>query len=161
MRRLWLTAVLLVLAACAQQPQMPAITAQPPAAPAIRTDLDHRYLGPNGAIVWPKDDGFAAPPTAIVLAPGTLVDRFGSESGTFFSPKGAPYVARALPYVCASLTYHAYQIDKPLLAWVGTAAPWFDQPGGATQLHTDASAGQLLADHVIDPVPNPGPAPCP
>ena len=152
-----LSLVLLLLAGCATAP------AAAPAAPptqALRPDLAAQWRDASGAIVWPSHDGFAATPVLLVLPPGVLIDRFGSDYGRFFSPKGAAYKARALPYVCASLVYRVYRTDQPLLVWTGTAAPWFDQPGGATQLETDATAAQLLADHVIEPVADPAAMPC-
>ena len=40
-------------------------------------------------------------------------------------------------------------MQSPLPVKIGSAAPWFDEPGGAIQVQTDASAGQLLADGVL------------
>jgi hypothetical protein len=144
---------LLALAACATP-------LSPPASP-FRADLGREWRDDQGAIRWPADDGFAAAPVLMVLEPGMLIDRFGQETGRFFSPKGAGYGARALPYICAVLVYHVYRVEKPLLAWTGKAAPWFDQPGGATQIETDAAASQLLADGTLSPMPDTGVAPCP
>lgn len=152
-----LALVLLSLAGCVAPLQSPAPSAPPP----LRPDLAQQWRDATGAIRWPGDDGFAAPPVLIVLPSGMLIDRFGKETGRFFSPKGAAYVARALPYVCAALVYHVYRIDRPLLAWTGKAAAWFDQPGGATQIETDATVAQLLADGELEAVPDAAPAPCP
>jgi hypothetical protein len=49
---------------------------------------------------------------------------------------------------------------RPLPAWVGKVAAWFDRPGGATQFETDASVAMLLADRTIEPVAEAGPSPC-
>ena len=144
---------LLALAACA--------TPLPPPAAPFRADLAREWRDDAGAIRWPSDDGFAAAPVLMVLPSGMLIDRFGQETGRFFSPKGAGYGARALPYICTVLVYHVYRVEKPLMAWIGKAAPWFDQPGGATQLETDAAAAQLLADGTLAVVPETGAAPCP
>jgi hypothetical protein len=149
-----LAAALLILAACTAQPL-------PPLKAPFRADLAPQWRDDTGAILWPADDGFAAAPVLMILPPGVLIDRFGQETGRFFSPKGAGYAARALPYACAALAYHVYRVERPLPAWSGKAAPWFDQPGGATQFETDASAGQLLADGTVSALPEPGPAPCP
>jgi len=132
----------------------------PPAAP-FRGDLAREWRDDKGAIRWPAEDGFAAAPVLLVLEPGMLIDRFGQETGRFFSPKGAGYGARALPYICTVLAYHVYRVEKPLMAWTGKAAPWFDQPGGATQIETDAAAAQLLTDGTLATVADPGAAPCP
>lgn len=152
--------ILLALAGCVAAPAAQVPPAPAPQASTLRPDLGTQWRDPAGAIRWPSHDGFAATPVLLVLSPGLLIDRFGSDYGRFFSPKGANFKARALPYVCASLVYRVYKLDQPLLAWTGTAAPWFDEPGGATQLETDATAAQLLADHVIEPVPDAAGAPC-
>ncbi len=99
----------------------------------------------------------------IVLPPGVLLDRFGGAGGNFFSPRGASFDARALPYVCRDelKQYHVYQLIKPLPVWAGRAAAWFDEPGGATQFKTDATAKTLLDDQVMtELVPPPAPPPC-
>ena len=155
-----LSLVLVLLAGCATAPAATPAPAPAPQASTLRPDLAGQWRDPTGAIRWPSHDGFAAAPVLMVLPPGVLIDRFGSDYGRFFSPKGAAFKARALPYVCASLVYRVYKIDLPLLAWTGTAAPWFDEPGGATQLETDATVAQLLADHVIEPVADQAAAPC-
>ena len=152
--------LLLALAGCAAAPAAPVPAPTAPQASTLRPDLGSQWRDPAGGIRWPGHDGFAAAPVLMVLPPGLLIDRFGSDYGRFFSPKGAGFKARALPYVCASLVYRVYKLDQPLLAWTGAAAPWFDEPGGATQLETDATAAQLLADHVIEPAAEAGAAPC-
>ncbi len=53
--------------------------------------------------IYPPDDGFQlsttkSPIEGIITLPiGVLLDRFGSEYGSFMSPYGAPYMQRALP----------------------------------------------------------------
>jgi hypothetical protein len=109
-------------------------------------------LTSQGTLNWPPNDGFLATPVFAILPPGTLLDRFGSDSGKFFSPVGAAYGARALPYVCLQQPYTVYRVTGPLPAWAGRAAPWFDQPGGATQFEIDAGAARLIQDSVIVPI---------
>lgn len=52
---------------------------------------------------YPSHDGFSLDSAGkpiqgnITLAVGTLIDRFGSEFGSFASPAAAPYMQRALP----------------------------------------------------------------
>ena len=50
----------------------------------------------TGDIRWPINDGFAEYPETITLQPGTIIDRYGSDFGTFTSPQGVPYANRAL-----------------------------------------------------------------
>jgi hypothetical protein len=161
-----------VLAACATTAPPPASVAPPPVAavaapvavpPArpswVRPDLDAHWLGPNGQVEYPPNDGFDGAPVHSTLQPGRLIDRFGGP-GRYFSPKGEPFDARALPSVCQVQIYTVYRVLKPLPVASGKAVPWFDEPGGATQYETDESSADLVAGHVLEPVPDPGPAPC-
>ncbi|WP_347268026.1 TNT domain-containing protein [Paracoccus sp. (in: a-proteobacteria)] len=141
---------LLALAGCANLSQN---TAPPATMPEnARPDLAAKWIR-DGDFRWPPNDGFDGQGSYVVLPAGVLLDRFGSEHGRFFTPKGASFDARALPTVCASLTYTVYRVTSPLPVKIGGAAPWFDAPGGATQIKTDATAGQLVADGVLRRVP--------
>jgi hypothetical protein len=159
-----LAAILLLAATACTHPGAPppalAASAGVSLPPDARPNLSPRWVTPAGAYNWPPDEGFAGAPVAMVLPAGMLLDRFGGDGGNFFSPKGAPFAARALPTLCANLVYKVYRVSAPLLAWTGKAAPWFDEPGGATQFETDAPVYLLLADHIIEPVPVAGPKPC-
>ncbi len=155
----------IALAGCATHPTAPptqaiAVGQTQPLPPNVRPDLAPKWVTPKGDISWPPADGFAGTPVLMILPPGMLIDRFGSDGGRFFSPKGAAYAARALPYSCEKLAYVTYRVVQPVLAWAGKAAGWFDAPGGATQLETDAPAYLLISDHIIEPVPHPGAQPC-
>lgn len=80
-------------------------------------------------------DGFDTPQDkrAEWVPAGTKLDRFGSEYGSFLATQGAPWSERALPPYTLSSPYHTYEVTQPFPSWVGPAAGWFDQPGGATQ----------------------------
>lgn len=54
---------------------------------------------------------------AETLQPGTLIDRYGGETGRFFSPAGTPLDARALPAGSGSL--NTYEV---LSGWMSRAA---------------------------------------
>jgi hypothetical protein len=60
-----------------------------------------RYPSENGFLTVGEGEGEGAAGGPIqgnvTLAEETLLDRFGSEWGTFVSPAGAPYAQRALP----------------------------------------------------------------
>jgi hypothetical protein len=166
-----LSLLVLALAACGTETPPPVFQAPPaivvvpppvtaPARPDwVRPDLDARWIGTDGEVRYPPDDGFDAPPVHSTLQPGRLIDRFGG-SGRYFSPKGEAFPARALPTLCEILVYTVYRVLKPLPVASGKAVPWFDEPGGATQYETDEPSLALVAEHVIEPVPNAGPAPC-
>jgi hypothetical protein len=50
----------------------------------------------SGEIIWPPNRGFLGEPERVTLMPGTRVDRYGFEGGTFVSPEGTPYEMRLL-----------------------------------------------------------------
>jgi hypothetical protein len=139
MRAWWALWVGLVLAGCAGPVERPGW---------VRPDLDPAWVS-GGGVRWPPDDGFKGAAVPIVLPAGVLLDRFGPDTGRFLSPKGAGFRARALPTVCATQPYSAFRVALPLPVWIGRAAAWFDEPGGATQVQTDATVAQLLADGVL------------
>jgi hypothetical protein len=139
-----------LLAAC--QPQPVATIAAPALPPDLRPSLYPKWIDAKGQINWPPDNGCATAPVSETLAAGTLIDRFGSEGGTFFSPKGESFDARAVPYVCSKMAYTVYRVDKPLHVMDCKAAPWFDEPGGATQFQTDDPAFKLRQSGAIEVV---------
>jgi hypothetical protein len=51
------------------------------------------------------------------------------------------------------------EVDRPLATKSGRAAAWFGEPGGAIQHETDQIATQMLAEPVIEVLPDPGPGP--
>jgi hypothetical protein len=166
--------ILFMLAACAAKPEATAV-APPPAATApaaqtaaapvpvrptwVRPDLALHWLAADGTVQYPPNDGCDGPSVRSTLQPGRLIDRFGG-SGRYFSPKGEPFDERALPSVCRAQVYTVYRVVKPVQVVSCKAAPWFDEPGGATQYETDEPSAALVAEHVLEPVPDAGSAPC-
>ena len=157
MKKISLFLATVFLAGCVSAPPPPVHHALPP--PLLPT-LGEKWINPQGGVIWPPSEGFSAPPFPLILPAGLLIDRFGSPYGRFFSPKGADFAARALPYECSKLDYTTYRVLAPIFVWVGKAAPWFDQAGGATQFETDATAAQLVADAALQPVGGPVISPC-
>lgn len=138
-------------AAC--QVQQAATTTAPTLPPYLRQDLYPKWIDDNAQIKWPPNDGCAAAPVSETLAVGTLIDRFGSENGSFFSPKGESFAARAMPYVCSKMVYTMYRVTRLLHVAACKAAPWFDEPGGAMQFQTDDPAFKLRESGAIEVVP--------
>jgi Tuberculosis necrotizing toxin len=150
----WKTFVMIVgltaasVAGCAPQ-QPPAATTATACPVNFRADLVPKWMtctGGKANVNWPPNDGFAAAPTTRTLALGDVIDRFGSEGGNFFSPRGASFDSRAVPYICRQMDYRIYQVRKPITVKAGKAAPWFDEPGGAEQFETAEPAYKLLAE---------------
>ncbi|MGW0037025.1 TNT domain-containing protein [Gordonia sp. NPDC003376] len=95
---------------------------------------------------WPPEDGYVLDgqgrpiKSEITLTPGTRMDRYGGETGTFLAPPGTPYAKRALPPANLGAAdypeycnYHVYQVLKPFKVYTGRIAKAFEQPGGGTQ----------------------------
>ncbi|GLZ41395.1 TNT domain-containing protein [Actinokineospora sp. NBRC 105648] len=73
------------------------------------------------------------------LRPGTRMDRYGSEYGSFLAPTGLPYTTRSIPpsnlvgTPAAGCNYHDYRVLKAFTVYAGPIAPWFYQTGGGLQ----------------------------
>ena len=150
----------LILTACAAVPPQTASCSHNGQAPVLRPDLPPALESSPGHIVWPADEGFAPGTLPVIVQPGALLDRFGDNAGRFFSPKGTGYRERSLPYVCQGYAYATYRVVKPLPALLGTATPWFGEPGGAVQVETTACVNQLLATGVLQVILDSSPPPC-
>jgi hypothetical protein len=94
---------------------------------------------------YPPENGFV-PGTkhTETLQPGTIIDRFGGESGTFVAPEGVPFAERAIPPWQYAAGYHRYEVLKPIEVDAGTAIPWFNQSGGGTQYDLKYSIEYLI-----------------
>jgi hypothetical protein len=115
----------------------------------LNPDLDPKWLGPDKSLLWPPNDGCAAPPAKITLAPGTELDRYGSEFGRFFANPGVSWDARALPYDKARMPYTVYVVQKPLTVETCAIAPWFGAPGLGVQYKTTDNAKTMLESGVL------------
>jgi hypothetical protein len=111
--------------------------------------------GPSrGGPVWPANDGFAGPSSPLVLQPGHIIDRLGSENGRFASPAGTPYPDRSLPIGSDKLPLRRYEIIQPLEVDAGPAASWFGQPGGGIQYNLRRKIIDLKG-HFLRPLDEP------
>ncbi|KAF4983617.1 hypothetical protein FZEAL_1026 [Fusarium zealandicum] len=111
---------------------------------------DYKYPPQNG---FQLDERGNAINGTMLLEPETLVDRFGSEYGSFISAAAAPYSQRALPPSNLAtnpdapdfpFNYHVYRVLKPLPVVGGPIAPWFGQPGLGAQFYT-GGVGNIMA----------------
>ncbi|SDP13186.1 LXG domain of WXG superfamily protein [Streptococcus equinus] len=86
----------------------------------------------------------------ITLQPGTIIDRYGSNSnGRYFSPIGTNFENRALPPFMINEPYRKYIILKPINSKAGIIAPWFNQPGMGIQYYTELSVKDLIDRNYI------------
>lgn len=111
-----------------------------------------KWIDNRAQIRWPPNDGCASPPQTKPLPVGTLIDRMGSEIGSWFYAKGESFAERSLPYAGRQLDYRMYRVLKPLAVRSCGGAPWFDQPGGARQLQGSAPANRLAQSDMLERV---------
>ncbi|MEU4802033.1 glycohydrolase toxin TNT-related protein [Actinosynnema sp. NPDC023587] len=83
---------------------------------------------------------------AVVVPPGTELDRFGAETGNLVYAAGTMYGNRSLPPDWLNRRYHVYRVQKPVPALKGVAVPWFGQVGGGTGYFLAQAVRDLLAD---------------
>ncbi|KAK5991829.1 hypothetical protein PT974_05215 [Cladobotryum mycophilum] len=118
-----------------------------------------KWTDGKGNFVYPPQNGFQldvngnAINGTMHLEVGTLVDRFGSEYGSFISAASAPYSQRALPPSNLDTNpsapdfpynYHIYRVLKSFPVVGGPIAPWFGQPGLGAQFYT-GGLGNIMA----------------
>lgn len=114
-----------------------------------------------GSWRYPPDEGFAGPRLPTTLQEGDVIDRLGPPSGDYAAPDGTPFDQRALPpssanfQINGNLEYHRYRVVKPLPSDVveGTAAPWFEQPGGGMQYYFPNGIQWYIDHGYLEPVP--------
>jgi hypothetical protein len=87
----------------------------------------------TGKPVWPKNNGALGYEKITILPKGTIINRYGSDKGSYFAPEGTPFENRSLPDEYRNLTLKKYEVTRPLPMWESTTAPHFNQPGLGTQ----------------------------
>lgn len=112
------------------------------------------YYNPDGSPIWPPNRGFDGNPTKVTLEPGTLIDRYGYDGGTFVSPKGIPYTERSLPIGTDQKPYTVFEVVKPVEVQAGKIAPWFGEKGGGIQYEFSQKISDLLQQGVLRKVQN-------
>lgn len=103
------------------------------------------YDAAVGSWIYPPQNGYQLRPdgTPVVwrrtLRVGRVLDRFGSEYGSFLSPAGTPYARRAIPpsnltgTPAEDCNYRQYRVVRSFDVAAGPIAAWFAQPGDGWQ----------------------------
>ncbi len=124
--------------------------------------IDPRYRpGPEDPIVYPPWDGARDRVITRGTTPvGEDWNRIGSTRGTFFSPGDPAIERRALPPSrprpsvdgrrVPTYEERDYRVARSFPEERSTAAEWFGEPGGATQLGTPMSARALEAGGYLE-----------
>jgi hypothetical protein len=122
---------------------------------------------PSPGFIYPEEEGFFINGDGDpdrrngTLAVDTIVDRFGSERGSFLAPYLSPYAERALPPSNLATTdpafpfnYHIYRVARELPVLEGRIAPWFGQIGRGVQYKTAENVAALVAGGFLERVKN-------
>ncbi|MDR7301326.1 TNT domain-containing protein [Haloactinomyces albus] len=116
--------------------------------------------GPYGdgrSYVWPASadvpEGGVQPGAAVVLDPGTVVDRIGDDAGRALAAAGTAFALRCLPPEHLDRGYHRYRVLLPLPVWQAITAPWFAQPGGGLRYRTIYAIAELVAMGYLTELP--------
>ncbi|EFX02270.1 hypothetical protein CMQ_2319 [Grosmannia clavigera kw1407] len=97
----------------------------------------------------------------MTLQVGLLIDRSGSEYGSYASPASAPYMQRALPpsnldtpasNPVFPYNYHVYRVIQSFEVEAGPIAPWFGQPGQGVQYKLNGTILSLINDGFVERV---------
>ena len=97
--------------------------------------LDIQLGNMRGALpvpYWPSNGGFQRI-DIMTLRPGTIIDRYGSEMGTYVAPAGVPFTQRSLPPEHINLPLTQYRVVRPIPVYYGPATSHFGQFGGGIQ----------------------------
>jgi hypothetical protein len=113
----------------------------------------------SNSYIFPPDSGFQLDTLTNpiegnqTLTVGMLVDRFGSEFGSFLAPVDAPFNQLSLPPQSLDtpvgdpsfpFNYHVYKVSTPFVVLSGPIASWFGQPGQGTQYQTSSNIMSLI-----------------
>ena len=101
---------------------------------------------------WPPDGGFEENPISEILQPGTRIDRYGYDAGTYVSPEGTPYSQRSLAPGTVNKPYTVFELVKPIEVQSGKIAPWFGEEGGGIQYKFNIPISELLEQGVLKKV---------
>lgn len=105
---------------------------------------DTAWVDGKGNTIWPSNDGFLGPRTPETLQPGTIVDRYGYDGGSYVSPANTPYTNRALAPGTNTKPYSKFIVKKPIDVQSGKIAPWFGEKGGGIQYFLPETVKALL-----------------
>lgn len=91
----------------------------------------------------------------IELPPGTIIIRYGRESGSYSAPQGSDYDKLAMPYIKETVPYNEYKViaNSVVVTCVvekGKVAPGFDSEGGAIQYYHSISIFESVRKGMLE-----------
>ena len=136
------------------------------ARPSVSSNFGSRSIpnfGPNifsssnrstGQYNYPVNNGFLFKPKTEILQPGTIIDRYGSRFGNYFSPEGTSISARSLPPSTDTNDYHLFEVRQPFQVQSGIVNPYYEGTRGfGTQYYTPFKAQQLVDMGILRHIP--------
>ena len=101
----------------------------------IGKEGEERFYSDDGIPIYPSNNGAVGKPEIISLKVGDkILTRYGSDRGSYVSPKGTSFEERALPRTTDKNNYHEYEVTKEITQVESAViAPWFGQKGGGIQ----------------------------
>lgn len=117
-----------------------------------QVNKNQEFYDSDGNPIYPPKCGFEGSFEVVTLKPGCLVDRFGSNYGSFVAPFGTPFEQRALLPESYSKPYHTYKVLEPVEVLRGKSAPWFNDPGLGTQYKFCESINSILESGKLEEI---------
>jgi len=114
--------------------------------------LGAEWFDGQGNLLWPPNQGASGGWQKTILQPGMIIDRYGTASGSYFSPRGTSFNARALPSDAMQANFHTNRVIKPLDVRSSQVAEWFGQSGGGIQLLSEHSARSLVEQGFLEEI---------
>jgi len=99
---------------------------------------------------YPPNNGALGKWSTEYLTPGTIIDRYGSGFGRYFSPQGTPLNMRALPPGNTG-ALNTFKVVKPFPVQSSTVAPAYGKIGLGRQYLSPVNANTLLKRGIIVP----------
>jgi hypothetical protein len=94
--------------------------------------------------MMPPNRGFAGTPVDNVIGVGSVVDRYGSDSGEFLYAGNPLFLFRSLPAGVQHLPHRFYEVKREFIAKLGRACSWYAQAGGSMLI--DLGIGNTVQD---------------
>ena len=105
-----------------------------------------KWKNQDGTIKWPPNNGAISGTEEIMtLKKGDIFGRIGSDTGRYVAPPGTNSDKLALAPGTDLSAYNEYKIIKDIQnVEKAQIAPWFDKPGGGTQMKLPMSIEELI-----------------
>ena len=106
---------------------------------------EDRFYDNNDDPIYPMNNGAVGKEERITLPKGTVISRYGRNTGAFASPVGTSMEARSLDKKTREKdNLHTFELKKDVICYKGITAPWFNQKGGGIQYRFCSSLQELI-----------------